>query len=318
MKAKKIFLSLAFLLASSAAVQAQNVADLIISEVLADPDSTSIVDDFGARNGWIEVLNTSQGIVNMGGCYLTDDKNDLTKSLIPKTDNRVQIGPRQVALFFATGNGNSGAFYTTFKIHRGSTIYLVSNDGRTIVDSIVVPENLPVGMSVSKLAEDNKQMEFVTVPEPMIPSPRVLNGNQNVESNAQRMARQDPHGWILSATSVAVVFMALCILWFLFWLLFERVANAKNKKDKAEKEAAAAAAAAAPVATSPADAETAAAIALAIDLDQSGDTYAAIALGLHLYFSESAHDMESLVLTLKPMDHHEWSSKSSILTQSPR
>ena len=158
-------------------------------------------------------------------------------------------------------------------------------------------------------------MEFVTVPEPMTPSPRVLNGNQNVESNAQRMARQDPHGWILSATSVAVVFIALAILWFLFWLLFERVANAKAKKEKAMKEAAQQPVAAA---TSPADAETAAAIALALDMDQSGDTYAAIALGLHLYFSESAHDLESNVLTLKPMDHHEWSSKSSVLTQSPR
>ncbi len=315
MKVKSIFLSLAFLLTSSAALHAQNVADLVISEVLAEPDSTCIVDDFGKRTGWIEILNTSQGIVNMGGCYLTDDKNDLKKSLIPKTDNRVQIGPRQVALFFATGNGNQGAFYSSFKIRRGSTIYLVSNDGRTIVDSIVVPENLPVGMSVSKLAEDNKQMEFVTVPEPMTPSPRVLNGNQNVESNAQRMARQDPHGWILSATSVAVVFIALAILWFLFWLLFERVANAKAKKEKAMKEAAQQPVAAA---TSPADAETAAAIALALDMDQSGDTYAAIALGLHLYFSESAHDLESNVLTLKPMDHHEWSSKSSVLTQSPR
>lgn len=315
MKAKSIFLSLAFLMSSSAALHAQNVADLIISEVLADPDSTSIVDDFGNRNGWIEVFNTSQGIVNMGGCYLTDDKNDLKKSLIPKTDSRVQIGPRQVALFHATGNGNMGAFYTSFKIRRGSTVYLVSNDGRTIVDSIVVPENLPVGMSVSKLAEDNKQMEFVTVPEPMVATPLVLNGNQNVESNAQRMARQDPHGWILSATSIAVVFIALSILWFLFWLLFERVAKANARKEKARKEAEAQAPV---VAASAADAETAAAIALALDMDQSGDTYAAIALGLHLYFSESAHDNESLVLTLRPMDHHEWSSKTSILTQSPR
>lgn len=316
MKVKSIFLSLAFLLPASAALHAQNVADLVISEVLAEPDSVGIVDDFGQRNGWIEILNTSQGIVNMGGCYLTDDKNDLKKSLIPKTDSRVMIGPRQVALFYATGNGNQGAFYSSFKINRGSTIYLVSNDGRTIVDSIVVPENLPVGMSVSKLAEDNKQMEFITVPEPMTPTPRVINGNQNAESNAQRMARQDPHGWILSATSVAVVFIALTILWFLFWLLFERAAKAQMKKDQAKKEAAAQQASVA--ATAPADAETAAAIALAIDLDQSGDTYAAIALGLHLYFSECAHDNESLVLTFKPMDHHEWSSKSSILTQSPR
>lgn len=314
MKAKSIFLSLAFLLPTSVTLQAQNVADLIISEVLAEPDSTGIVDDFGGRNGWIEIFNTSQGTVNMGGCYLTDDKNDLKKSLIPKTDSRVQIGPRQVALFYATGNGNMGSFYSSFKIRRGSTIYLVSNDGRTIVDSIAVPESLPVGMSVSKLAHDNKQMEFAAVPEPTVPSPLVLNGDQNAESNAQRMARQDPYGWILSATSILVVFLALAILWFIFWLLFERVANLKKKKAQAIKEAVPAHS----VAATPANSETAAAIALALDMDQSGDTYAAIALGLHLYFSECVHDNESLVLTIKPMAHTDWSSKTSTLTQLPR
>ena len=161
--------------------KAQNVSDLIISEALAVPDSTGILDDYGARNGWIEILNTSQGTVTIGGCFLTDDKSNLKKSLIPKSDSRTQILPRQVMLFYASGNGAQGTFYTDFKVQKGSTVYLVSNDGRTIIDSLVVPANLPDGMSVAKFPVDAKQITHVTAAEPSIPTPRILNDSVDSE-----------------------------------------------------------------------------------------------------------------------------------------
>ena len=309
MRVKSIFTTLAVLLACTAA-RAQNVIDLIISEVLADPDSTGIVDDFGGRSGWIEIFNTSQGTVNLGGCYLTDDRKDLRKSLIPKTDSRALLGPRQVILFHATGNGSMGTFYTDFRVRPGSTIYLVSNDGRTVVDSIAVPTNLPKGMSVSKFAYDNKQMKFQTSAEPTVPSPRVLNGSQNVESNAQKMARTDPHGFILSLVAVSVVFSALAILWFFFWLLFERPAKRKAQPKKAPV--------AKPVAGKSPDAEVAAAIAMALDMEQGGDTYAAIAMALHLYLGEAVHDNESCVITIQPSKAAGWNNKAQTFRKLPR
>ena len=313
MKVKRIFLTLAAVFATSAALRAQNVIDLIISEVLAEPDSTGIVDDFGGRSGWIEIFNTSQGTVNLGGCYLTDDRTNLRKSLIPKTDSRAQLGPRQVTLFHATGNGDMGTFYTSFRIRPGSTIYLVSNDGRTIVDSVAVPATLPKGMSVSKFAHDNKQMVFEADPEPTVPSPRVLNGSQNVESSAQRMARTDPHGFILTIVSVSVVFSALAILWFFFWLLFERPAKKKAKQPAGPgKKAALAKPGAQP------DAEVAAAIGMALDLEQNGDVYAAIAMALHLYLGDTAHDAESFVLTIKPSQDGRWNDKTKNFRKLPR
>ena len=307
MKVKSIFIFLALLLPLPGVLHAQNIADLIISEVLAEPDSTGIVDDFGERSGWIEIFNTSLGTVNLGGCFLTDDRSQLTKSLIPKTDSRVQLGPRQVMLFYAAGDGDKGTFYTAFQIRPGSTVYLVSNDGRTVVDSLQVPSDLPKGMSVSKLAKDRKQMKFETAPDPTTPSPRIINGSQNEESNAQKMARQDPHGWILSITSVSVVFGALAILWFLFWLLFERPAKQKAQPKKAAVRKA-----------DSIDAETAAAIALALDMEQGGDTYAAIAMALHLYLSDAVHDNESFVITIKRPPVSAWNDKSQNFRQLPR
>ncbi|MBR6882957.1 MAG: lamin tail domain-containing protein, partial [Bacteroidales bacterium] len=222
---KRILLILALAAFSLTSLRAQNVIDLIIAEALAVPDSTGIVDDYGRRTGWIEIFNTSTGTVNFAGCFLTDDRNDLKKSIIPKGDLRTKLGPRQTTLIYASGNGADGTLYAGFQVRPGSTIYLVSNDGRTVIDSLVIPANLPEGMSMSKRAFDLRQREFEPLPEPGIPSPGIFNGDMNAASKAEAMAEKDPHGGVLSLVAVSVVFSALAILWFLFWLFFDRPAK---------------------------------------------------------------------------------------------
>ena len=318
---KRILLILA-LAVSFTSLRAQNVIDLIIAEALAVPDSTGIVDDFGRQGGWIEIFNTSQGTVNCAGCFLTDDRTNLKKSIVPKGDLRTKIGPRQTTLFYASGNGDDGTFYTNFKVRPGSTVYLVSNDGRTIIDSLVIPATLPQGMSVMKRAFDLKQKVFEPLPDPAVPSPGIFNGDLNASSKAEAMKEKDPHGGILSLVAVSVVFSALAILWFLFWLFFDRPAKkkaaaknqpAKPKKEKKGKKTAVMAAADG----TPSD-EIAAVIALAMDLEQGGDEYAAIAMAMHLYFSDAVHDAESFVLTMRPKEGTAWNDKKQIFRKLPR
>ena len=319
---KRILLILALLAVSFTSLRAQNVIDLIIAEALAVPDSTGIVDDYGRQGGWIEIFNTSQGTVNIAGCFLTDDRSNLKKSIIPKGDLRTKIGPRQTTLFYASGNGDDGTFYTSFKVRPGSTVYLVSNDGRTVIDSLVIPANIPVGMSMRKEAHDLRQREFEAIPTPTVPSPGIFNGDLNAASKAEAMKEKDPHGGILSLVAVTVVFSALAILWFLFWLFFDRPAKkaaaAKNQppKPKKEKKGKKAGLAEVPAGT-PSD-EIAAVIALAMDMEQGGDDYAAIAMAMHLYFSDAVHDNESFVLTMRPKDGSAWNDKKQIFRKLPR
>ena len=316
---KRILLILA-LAVSFTSLRAQNVIDLIIAEALAVPDSTGIVDDYGRRGGWIEIFNTSQGTVNIAGCFLTDDRSNLKKSIIPKGDLKTKIGPRQTALFFASGNGNDGTFYANFNVRPGSTVYLVSNDGRTVIDSLVIPANLPVGKSMQKQAFDLRQKEFEPLPDPKVPSPGIFNGDLNAATKAEAMKEKDPHGWILSMVAVSVVFSALAILWFLFWLFFDRPAKrAAAAKDKpAKPKKAKKAAVAAPVKAGEVSDEIAAVIALAMDMEQGGDVYAAIALAMDLYFNDTVHDAESFVLTMRPKEGSAWNDKKQIFRKLPR
>lgn len=292
---------------------AQNVSDLIISEALAQPDSTGILDEYGRRTGWVELYNTSTGTVNFGGCFLTDDHGNLKKSIIPKADNRTKLGPRQVVLFHCSGVGADGTFYAGITLEPGKTVYLVSNDGRTIIDSLSIPSILPIGKSVQKLPIDIRQKVWVPQDEPAIPSPRILNGNQNAATNAEKMAERDPSGWILSLTSVSVVFSALAILWFLFWLLFDRPAKKKAEGDTRSKPGMTKSRHSRPDRES----EVAAAIALALDMEDTGDVYAAIATAVHLYLNDSIHDIEPGIITIVRKDSG-WNNKALNFRKLPR
>ena len=301
---KRILLTISTILAFSiGSALGQNVSDLIISEVLAEPDSTGIVDDYGRRNGWIEIFNKSQGTVNFGGCFLSNDRNNLKMSLIPKTDSRTRIGPRQTVLFYASGNGKEGTFYADFKVAKGSTVYLVSNDGRTVIDSLEVPATLSAGKSVIKLAHDLRQMEFVTEAEVAVPTPGSIS---------QRMEKEDEHGFVLTLVSVSVVFTALIILWWLFSLL-GKVSGGEGKKSCTCKKESRAKAGKSGKMTP----ETAAAIAMALDQEMNGEVYAAIAAALHLYAEESVHDKESFVITIQ-RKQSSWNSKEQNFRQLPR
>ncbi len=280
---------------------AQNVSDLIISEALAQPDSTGILDGYGRQSGWVELFNKSTGTVSFGGCYLTDDRTDLRKSLIPKSDLSTKLGPRQSVVFYCSGNGADGTFYADFTLAPGKTVYLVSNDGRTIIDSLSIPSTLPAGKSAMKLATDIRGQVFELQEEPAVPSPGSLNGNLNAATNADNMKERDPHGWILTIVSVSVVFSALALLWFLFWLLFDRPAKNNSNPKPAKNKVIPSEASVSP--------EVAAAIALALDMENSGDVYAAIATAVHLYLSDAVHDAEPGIVTIRRKDSA-WNNKA--------
>ena len=83
MKRTIIFIPV-LLLSACLSMQGQNLSDLRVSEVVATNEN-GLQDEFGERNGWIEIFNTSSGTVRFGGCYLTDDPSDLKKYHIPTT-----------------------------------------------------------------------------------------------------------------------------------------------------------------------------------------------------------------------------------------
>ena len=98
----------------------------------------------------------------------------------------------------------------------------------------------------------------------------------------------DPHGFVLTLTAVCVVFAVLMILWTLFGLLgkgFQRAAA--RRSDAADIPAG--------HASGPGNRPS----GLVPESSSEAETAAAIATAIHLYLSDTVHDSESFVITLR-------------------
>lgn len=297
----------AALLFSGLGLRAQNLTDLRITEVLVE-NTAGLTDGYGQRNGWIEIFNNSYGTVKFAGCYLSDDKDNLRKYHIPASDATTTLKPRQSVVFYASGNASQGTYYTNFTLRNGSTVYLVSNDGRTVIDTIEIPSDLPADNSVMKVPTGIKMMDFETVISDR-PTPGTYNGDVDAKTNSQIMKEKDPHGWVLTLISVSTVFIALTILAFIFgW-----IGNA-NKKSASPKQSKAAG----KTKNGNMSPEVAAAISMALSQEFGGEVYAAIAMALDDYLGGGIHDEESLVITIRPSQTSDWNDKTQNFRQSPR
>jgi sodium pump decarboxylase gamma subunit len=118
------------------------------------------------------------------------------------------------------------------------------------------------------------------------------------------MMQTDPNGLTLTLISVSVVFAALIVLYCIY-SLSGALFSGKFKRERKPS-----------VKASP-DAEVAAAIALALDMEQDGDTYAAIATAVHLYLSDSIHDVEPGIVTIRRTSSA-WSNKALTFRKLPR
>lgn len=307
-------------------VKAQNMSDMRLNEVLVT-NLDGYIDDYGNRSGWIELFNTSYGTVDIGGCYLSDDCNNLTKYMIPKGDVLTKVKPRQHALFFADGIKDRGTFHINFVLKNGGSVYFTSSDGRTIIDVIKIPVDLPENVSYGRVMDGEgfaepthllRKSYLIAQKEALYGDensgfgilPKVTPSTNNVtldgESKANKMAESDPTGAIMALTAMSVVFLALIIL----AIVFKEIGNYSIRK---------------------ASEKTATAMgngtqgALKVEEatkkgEVTAETYAAIAMACHLYKQDTeAHDFENTILTINKTarSYSPWSSKIYTLRETP-
>ena len=304
-KLKSLLVFFGLVVAFGASAQSQS--DMRLNEILV-VNTDDFQDDFGQQNGWCELFNTSYGTVEIGGCYLSNDRTNLTKYIIPKGDVNTKIKPRQHTLFWADSQPYRGTFHVNFKLNESDTLFFVSSDGKTIIDYIAIPKQFATDSSLANVSygrtEDGigsndgsgegwGQMERT--------SPSTNNSGVNNESKSMRMAKIDPHGLTLTITSMGTVFLALIILYFIFKYIGKfSVRQRQSKSDSSQ------------TATSKPS--------ISVE-DTTSEQIAAIAMALNLYRIENeAHDAESFMITMQHTDrtYSPWSSKIYTLRQTPQ
>ena len=319
----KLFILLAVLLSTTSAF-AQNISDMRLNEVVVT-NTEGFEDDYGYRSGWVELFNTSYGTVNIAGCYLSTDPNNLTMYRIPKGDVLTAIPQRQHTLFWADGVMERGTFHLSFNLDGAKEVFFVSTDGKTIVDKVVLPQ-LDTNQAYARKVDgkgSNKQESLVYASinksreakaneaDPTVegwvvtdvPTPSTNNLTLDGESKGALMKEVDPFGFFLTLTAMCVTFLSLIVLYF----IFKRIGKFHiQKKSKNAKEAT-------KTVSNSAKADTSGQV--------SAETYAAVSMAIHLYrIDNEAHDFENTILTIhkESKSYSPWSSKIYTLRETPQ
>ena len=228
------------LLAVTTEAMAQGAKNIRLNEVL--PNNTqSIEDEYGEREAWIELENTSFTTYNIRGMYFTTDRSVLDPqmsvperikrmSVIPSGDVRTQIGARQHLVFFCNSQPEKGKLHLSLRIPLSEPFWIGFYNGNAteLIDSVTVPA-LNADESYARQGQDKwsvKSAGNVT--------PGIENFIKTDETKDAKLKREDPHGIGITLLAMGIVFFCLAVLFLFFWLfglIMRHVDTAKKVAD---------------------------------------------------------------------------------------
>jgi Na+-transporting methylmalonyl-CoA/oxaloacetate decarboxylase gamma subunit len=212
------------LLTSASAMMAQGAKNIRINEVLTN-NTSSIQDEYGQREAWIELENTSFTTYNVRGMYFTTDRSVLDPnmsvperikhmSVIPSGDTRTQIGGRQHLVFYCNSTPAQGKLHLSLKVPMSEPLWIGFYNGNAteLIDSVSVPA-LAADQSFARQNSTSwavKSAENVT--------PGIENFIKTDETKDAYLKREDPHGFGITLLAMGIVFFCLAVLFVFFWL----------------------------------------------------------------------------------------------------
>ncbi len=106
---------------------------LVINEFMASNDSWDVPGDNGDQPDWIEIYNTGDTPIDMGGWYATDALDDLVKYQLPTDNPGLTTVPAHGFLVLICDGVGEG-LHTNFKLSSGGEDIAISMDGVTVTD----------------------------------------------------------------------------------------------------------------------------------------------------------------------------------------
>jgi len=108
-------------------------SDIVINELMAD-NGTTMADDAGEYDDWIELYNKGNETVDLTGYYITDNDWNLTKFEIPAG---TMMAPDSYLILWADEDGLQGPLHANFKLSSsGETVTLLNSEG-LIADQVI-------------------------------------------------------------------------------------------------------------------------------------------------------------------------------------
>lgn len=273
--------------------------DWVINEVMVINEN-SVTNDYGERHAWIEIYNNTSRTQDLAGAFITNDPANPKKYAIPRGDVKTITKPHQHLIFWADNKPQNGTFHLSFKLDptKENYIALYELDGKTLIDEITVPAGMQsdktYGYEADGIKYDLQGNDLAKALDRVTPSSNNLVVGENPKIIA--LKEDDPHGGMITITSMLVVFLALIALYFVFKFTGRTAKNlTKRKALKSGK------------------------LSAYKTHEVSGEVLAAISAAIY-EMEQDVHDMESTILTIDEVKrkYSPWSSKIYGLRQLPK
>ena len=317
------FLLGSLLAISSLPVMAQMDASIKLNEVMTRNES-SLIDEYGARNAWVEISNISYSTYNIRGMYLTTDRSVLDKKMsvpervsrmsqIPNGDVRTNLSGRQLILLQLGSKPALGSLHLSMKVNTTEPTWIALYNGNAtqLIDSVTVPV-LGVDQSYARIANNGTTADWEVKSADRV-TPGIQNQTTVSESKVEKFKREDPHGFGMALMAMGIVFFCLALLWITFTLFGMLMRHMDTAKKVANKQ---------PIKPITKTVEKTieighkTGIILQEGFEKRGidmEVYMAV-IGLALrQYEDDIHDVESGVITIKPKDTG-WDDEYSQMT----
>ncbi len=240
MEIKKILLG-SLIVLTSQAMMAQMDASIKLNEVMTRNES-SLIDEYGARNAWVEIANISHSTYNIRGMYLTTDRSVLDKKMsvpervsrmsqIPNGDIRTNLSGRQLIVLQLGSSPAQGSLHLSVKVNATEPTWIALYNGNAtqLIDSITVPVLNP-NQSYARISNNGTAADWETKSADRV-TPGIWNVTSVSESKVEKFKREDPYGFGMALMAMGIVFFCLALLWItfsLFGLLMRHLDTAKK------------------------------------------------------------------------------------------
>lgn len=229
------------LAANATTALGQGAKNIRISEVLTN-NTSSIEDEYGEREAWIELENTSFTTYNIRGMYLTTDRDVVNPtmsvperikrmSIIPNGEPRTAIGPRQHLVLHANSNPARGKLHLKLDVPPSQPLWIALYNGNAteLIDSVTIPA-LAADQSYARNGKHwtVKRAENVT--------PGTENFIKTDETKDAKLKREDPYGFGITLLAMGIVFFCLAVLFITFWLFGVVMRHLETAKKMANQQ----------------------------------------------------------------------------------
>ena len=136
---------------------------LYINEFMASNDST-IADEYGEYDDWIEIYNGDEEQVWLGDKYLSDNLQNMDKWQMPD----INLEPGDFILIWADNDPEQGANHTNFKLNRDGEeigIFDAENTGFFLIDTITFGQQI-TDVSFGREPDGGNEWIFYIIPTP--------------------------------------------------------------------------------------------------------------------------------------------------------